>query len=188
MARAKEFDKEAAVDAAIGAFREHGFEGTSTGMLVDAMRIGRQSLYDTFGDKWQLYRAAVERYASGETEAHIAALRSEATALDGIRAMLARVVDTAGQSCLGIGSICEFGQSRPDLSALHQAADRRLKRAATERIAEAQAAGEIDRALSAVAVADFLFASVAAIRIAARGGADRAHLQSLSEMTLRAMT
>lgn len=31
-------------------------------MLVGAMKIGRQSLYDTFGDKWKLYQRAVDRY------------------------------------------------------------------------------------------------------------------------------
>lgn len=188
MARTKEFDKEAAVDAAIGVFREHGFEGTSTAKLVDAMKIGRQSLYDTFGDKWQLYRSAVEHYVAAETAAHLAALSSRADAMDGIRAMLDRVVETAEQSCLGIGSICEFGQSRPELSALRQVADRRLKEAAISRIAEAQAAGDIDSTLSAADVADFLFANVAAIRIAARGGADRPHLKLLSAMALRAFT
>ena len=62
MARIKEFDRDKALDAAVGVFREHGFEGTSTEMLVRAMKIGRQSLYDTFGDKWRLYRTAVRRY------------------------------------------------------------------------------------------------------------------------------
>lgn len=186
MARTREFDKEAAVDAAIGVFREHGFEGTSTAMLVDAMKIGRQSLYDTFGDKWQLYRSAVERYASAETAAHLAALKNRTNAMDGIRTMLDRVVETAELSCLGIGSVCEFGQSRPELSELHQVADRRLKEAAILCIAEAQAAGDIDRTLSPSDAANFLFANVAAIRIAARGGADRDHLKSLSAMALRA--
>lgn len=187
MARTREFDKEAAVDAAIGVFREHGFEGTSTAMLVAAMKIGRQSLYDTFGDKWQLYRSAVEHYAAAETAAHLAALRSRTDAIDGIRTMLDRVVETAEQSCLGIGSVCEFGQSRPELLALHQVADRRLKEAAISRITEAQAAGDIDRTLSPPEAADFLFANVAAIRIAARGGADQTHLKSLGTMALRAL-
>jgi TetR/AcrR family transcriptional repressor of nem operon len=64
MARPREFDTDAALDGAIGVFREHGFEGSSAQMLVDAMGIGRQSLYATFGDKWQLYRSAERRLAA----------------------------------------------------------------------------------------------------------------------------
>ena len=51
MARPREFDTDSALDGAIAVFREHGFEGTSAQMLVDAMGIGRQSLYTAFGDK-----------------------------------------------------------------------------------------------------------------------------------------
>jgi hypothetical protein len=94
-------------------FREHGFDGTSTDMLVRAMKIARQSLYDTFGDKWKLYGLAVERYSTEETNAHLAMLRGEPRAVDSIRAMMERVVEAAEQACLGIGSICEFGQSLP---------------------------------------------------------------------------
>lgn len=188
MARTKEFDRSLALKAAIGVFREHGFEGTSTDMLVRAMKIGRQSLYDTFGDKWNLYCLAVERYSVGETDAHIAMLRSETRALDGIRAMMERVVETAGQTCLGISSICEFGQSRPELTALHHSANKRLKEATRNCIGEAQAAGDLDASLSAGTVADFLFAGVTGMRVAARGGANREHLQSLCRLTLRAIT
>jgi TetR/AcrR family transcriptional repressor of nem operon len=47
------------------------------------------------------------------------ALRSGVRAIDGIDAMLRRVVETAYQPCLGVGSICEFGVSRPDLAEVH---------------------------------------------------------------------
>src|ERR1700736_7028989 len=92
MGRSREFDVDTALDGAIGVFREHGFEGSSAQMLVDAMGIGRQSLYATFGDKWQLYRSAVRRYGMGECAAHLDALRSGPRAIDGINAMLRRVV------------------------------------------------------------------------------------------------
>lgn len=95
MARIKEFDRDEALDAAIAVFREHGFEGTSTEMLLKAMKIGRQSLYDTFGDKWKLYCLAVERYSASETSAHIALLRGKPRALEGIRLVMERVVDNA---------------------------------------------------------------------------------------------
>jgi TetR/AcrR family transcriptional repressor of nem operon len=40
------------------------------------MGIGRQSLYDTFGDKEALYREALERYVSGGPQAVLVALES----------------------------------------------------------------------------------------------------------------
>ena len=48
-------------------------------MLVGALRIGRQSIYDTFGDKWQIYLASVRRYVGAETRAH-ADMEGRATA------------------------------------------------------------------------------------------------------------
>ncbi len=39
MARHKEFDRDTALHAAIGVFSEHGYEGTSTGELLTAMKI-----------------------------------------------------------------------------------------------------------------------------------------------------
>lgn len=187
MARNKEFDKDKAVGAATDVFREHGYEGTSTEMLVRAMKIGRQSLYDTFGDKWALYRSAVEGYASEETAAHIAMLRSKQRAVDGITAMIERVVERAHLACLGVNSICEFGQSRPDLNALHQAADIRLRKATVECITQAQAESDVEKSLPAEAVAGFLIASIAGIRIAARGGATRKDLESLGQLAIRAI-
>lgn len=187
MARTKEFDQDEALDAAIGAFREHGFEGTSTQMLVDAMGIGRQSIYDTFGDKWQLYCAAVRRYAASEVEAHLAALRAPPRAIDGLRAMIDRVVRDANEACLGIGSISEFGRSRDDLTSIHAASGRALQGAVSKRLREAQADGDVARDLDADDAAEFLLANVAGIRIAARGGARPRQLRALGAIALRAL-
>src|SRR5260370_10882735 len=107
MARPREFDTDSALDGAIAMFREHGFEGSSAQMLVDAMGIGRQSLYAAFGDKWQLYCSAVRRYVMGECAAHFEALRSGVRGIDGIDAMLRREGETADQPCLCAGSICD---------------------------------------------------------------------------------
>jgi AcrR family transcriptional regulator len=187
MARPREFDADTALDGAIGVFREHGFEGASAAMLVGAMGIGRQSLYDTFGDKWQLYRSAVRRYGIGECAAHIEALRSGIRAIDGIDALLRRVVETAHQACLGVGSICEFGVSRPDLAEVHTPLAKTLREAIAARVRDAQRDRDVAANLDPEAAADFLIANIAGIRVAGRGGADRAALTSLAEMALRAL-
>ncbi|QKR99304.1 TetR/AcrR family transcriptional regulator [Sphingomonas sp. CL5.1] len=187
MARPREFDTDEALDAAIGVFREHGFESSSAQMLVSAMGIGRQSLYDSFGDKWQLYRLAVRRYSLAEQTAHLDALRSGPRAINGITAMVKRVVDDAGQPCLGVSSVCEFGGSRPDLTEVRASVGASLRAAIAERIRDAQEEGDVATDLDPERIADFLIASFAGIRIAARGGADRTTLSDLGGMALRAL-
>lgn len=187
MARPKTFDRNDALDAAIGVFREHGFEGTSAGMLVSAMKIGRQSLYDTFGDKWRLYCEAVGRYAQGESLAHLEALKQGPKAIDGLAAMIERVVKEAHKPCLGVGSICEFGRNREELNALHSRAELGLIGALAQQIGRAQAQGDVSSGLEPEQAAGFLLANVAGIRIAARGGADMAHLRGLGDLALRAL-
>ena len=187
MGRSKAFDEEQALDAAVGVFREHGFEGTAAETLVQAMGIGRQSLYDTFGDKWQLYRSSLRRYVGAEALAHGAALRSQPRAIDGIRAMLNRVIADAQEACLGINSICEFGRTQPELTEIHAAAARVIRAAILKRVREAQTASDVSSDLDPEEVTGFLFASIAAIRIAARGGADVKRLRALGELTMRAL-
>ncbi|MDR7009290.1 TetR/AcrR family transcriptional regulator [Paraburkholderia strydomiana] len=187
MARTKAFIEDDALDAAIEVYREHGFEGTSTEMLVSRLKVGRQSLYDTFGDKWKLYLSAVSRYVDIETGKHLTALRTGSTALDGIRAMVDRVVDEASTACLGTNAVCEFGNREPDLVMLRQKASRLISSAIANRIRQAQAEQQVSPEIDANDAASFLIANFAGIRIAARAGASRRSLQKLGKMALRVL-
>src|SRR6266404_7141248 len=62
MARQKEFDPEEVLHRAMEVFSACGYEGTSIRDLVKHMRINRQSIYDTFGDKHSLFLQALDRY------------------------------------------------------------------------------------------------------------------------------
>ena len=65
MARTKCFNRDEALEKAIGAFWAKGYEATSVQDLVDCMGINRGSLYDTFGDKHKLFLEALDRYGKG---------------------------------------------------------------------------------------------------------------------------
>jgi AcrR family transcriptional regulator len=62
LGRPREFDRDAALDAAMRLFWRKGFASTSMNDLCDAMGIGSPSLYAAFGCKETLYREAVARY------------------------------------------------------------------------------------------------------------------------------
>ena len=56
-------DKISVLDAAVWVFWEKGYEGASLTDLTQAMKISRPSLYSGFGDKADLFDAALVRYA-----------------------------------------------------------------------------------------------------------------------------
>lgn len=60
--RPREFDREAALQAAMIVFWRKGFASTSMNDLCDAMGIRSPSLYAAFGSKEALYLQAVEHY------------------------------------------------------------------------------------------------------------------------------
>lgn len=187
MARPKEFEIDAAIDAAVEVFRNHGFEGTSAKMLVDAMGIGRQSLYDTFEDKWGIYCAALRRYCTSESKAHRAQLRRGDKAIDGLKALFDRVVGHATSGCLGMGSVVEFGCERPEVVAIRDKAGDDLREAFRTTIARAQEDGDIAGELDPDEIAMFIIAAIWGIRLAARSGASDKHVAAVAELTLRAL-
>jgi AcrR family transcriptional regulator len=63
--RPRGFHREAALEAAMRVFWQHGYEGASLTALTAAMGINRPSLYAAFGDKAALFREAVALYGAG---------------------------------------------------------------------------------------------------------------------------
>ena len=63
MARPREFDSDQTLLRAMRLFWERGYEATSIQDLVDTLGVNRASLYGTFGDKEQIFSAALDRYA-----------------------------------------------------------------------------------------------------------------------------
>ena len=88
MARPKEFDQERALHRAISIFSQKGFAATSTDELMRAMEVGRQSMYDTFGDKRALFLKALEVYVSENVRAINVELRAPGSPLAAIRRAL----------------------------------------------------------------------------------------------------
>lgn len=189
MARTREFDRDAALARAIETFARHGYDGTSTEHLLRAMNIGRQSLYDTFGDKWKLYLESLQRYCSDSIGAQLVVLESAPTAADGVEALLLQAVAKAAEdpepACLGVASICEFGQRDPEVATLAHTMGRLLTSALERRMGEAVAAGEFAADLDIPAAAQFVLATLTGIKVAARGGAPVEVLRGIARVALR---
>jgi TetR/AcrR family transcriptional regulator, transcriptional repressor for nem operon len=191
MARPKEFERETALQEAIGVFSDHGYEGTSTDALLQIMGIGRQSLYDTFGDKWRLYLEALQRYTANSISDQLRVLNSEPSAMKGLEAHLKHAIGLAiadpSPACLGISAICEFGRSNPEVKMLTDTAGRTILPALERRISEAKRDGDVPKDVNVTEAASFIHATLAGIKIAARAGASAETLRGIARMALRSL-
>jgi TetR/AcrR family transcriptional regulator, transcriptional repressor for nem operon len=182
MARPREFDRDAAVQRAMFVFWRKGYAATSTDDLLRAMNIGRQSMYDTFGDKHRLYLEALERYQRERVADNIKRLRSAASPLAGIEALVIGIIasdkPTRERGCMGVGSISEFGNTDADLAALRAKSGGAQHKALIEQLRHAQAANEIGANVDIERAARFVETTMFGLQVAAKAGAS---LQALRD-------
>lgn len=191
MARRKEFDEKAALRGAIVAFARKGFTATSTEDLMTTMKIGRQSMYDTFGDKRALFLKALALYTQENMAAIAVELRKPSSALANVRNALmlftqrADIAPTDG--CMGINALCEFGlQDQEVLEAMQgQGNAKKQRRLLLSNLRRASAEGELPKDADIVGLADFFDTTLAGLRIAARGGKTRAELKRIVQIAYR---
>jgi hypothetical protein len=102
-------------------------------VLLTAMWIARQSLYNAFQDKRALYLETLERYQRTTTAGHLQRLNGAASPIAGVEALLLGLIsnndDIRALGCMGVGAVCEFGSTDPDIAALRAKVSPALRRA-----------------------------------------------------------
>lgn len=103
-------------------FRARGYEAAGMAELLATMGIGRKSLYDTFGNKRELFLKAVRRYAAAEADGLEAALAKPGSPMANVTAAVAGVAKVhgcAGAVGCGVGnSIADFTDADPEAAAV----------------------------------------------------------------------
>ncbi len=89
MGRPKTYQRDAMVAEAMQLFWLHGFEATTTQMLVERLGINRFSLYAEFGSKQGLYEASLDRYDQDVVAHHFGPLERPGAGLCEIEGLLA---------------------------------------------------------------------------------------------------
>ncbi|MGS2619215.1 TetR/AcrR family transcriptional regulator [Micromonospora sp. LZ34] len=197
MARPRTFDEERALDAAMRTFWEKGYEATSTEDLCDATGLGRSSIYNTFKSKHDLFERALARYIDLMTSAQLAVLENvEQTGAERIREVLGMAIEgetdnrVGGRSvgCLGVNTTVELAGHDSKAAGM-------LERDTSRRLAALRAAldtgkrdGSITSTRDSGALARFINAAIVGMRVSSQGGADRAALESIAEITMDALT
>jgi TetR/AcrR family transcriptional regulator, transcriptional repressor for nem operon len=188
MSRERSFSEPDVLDRLTDTFCTHGYAGTSLALLQEATGLGKQSLYNTFGDKQAMYlqaiNCAVLRFGPGALAMQAAANGRAAMVLyfDTIVEKCASS-DPAQRHCIVTNGLLEG----VDEAALNWALTSRwlftheLLRAAVER---GQRDGSIANPAPSAELAELLMALTSGLRVAARAGRTPAQMQGIAALTL----
>jgi TetR/AcrR family transcriptional repressor of nem operon len=192
MARPREFDRGEALKRALAVFWEKGYEAASTDDLVRAMGIGRQSLYDTFGDKHQLYLETLRLYDANSGAAFFKRIYETPSPFVAICDYLLSIADGTSadraRGCFFVNATSELAPSDPDVAEVIRAGSA-LCEAAFERILrEAKQSGEVDRSVDERVGARFLLATIRGLRVSAQAGVGPDDLRAIATLALSSLT
>jgi len=121
MARNVEFDEERAIQKAMEVFWKKGYNGASMRDLTEAMQINSSSLYNTIGDKHQLFVRCITNYVHGrmeEASAHSSKIKSPLKAIIGMINDCVNTILYSDNHCLAIKTTFELAGTDPDIMAL----------------------------------------------------------------------
>ena len=184
MARPKEFDQEKALHRAISVFSQKGFAATSTDDLMNAMDVGRQSMYDTFGDKRALFLKALEVYVLESVRAINVELQTPGSPLAAVRRALIHFAErkdlSSTDGCMGINAVCEFGMRDEEVTQITRSAAKVQRHTLMDTLRRAQLEGELEADTDIESLADFFDSTLAGMRIAAKAGKTRPALKRIA--------
>jgi len=188
MARPKEFDRDKAVESALATFRKNGFGATTTEDLRLAMGIGRQSFYDTFKGKREIYLEALRKYNSDRVLGFFEIFRKSGSPLKALEGMLTSISIESPKdrtlACLGVSSICEFGASDAEVSSINDATASSIKSVLGKLILEAKNKKEIRSSLDPKETALYLLSVFSGMRVSARAGASPEELNAIAAIAI----
>ena len=188
--RPRSFDVNKALDRALRVFWEKGYEGASLTDLTRAMGINRPSMYAAFGDKEQLFRKVLDRYAEGPGSFMAEAL-NEPSARKAIEKLLLGAVEGLSnpknpKGCLLVQGALACGDDAK--SVREELIERRAAGEAeiANRLQRAKAEGELPQDVNPADLARFYVTVMRGLGIQAATGATRSAMTRVIELAMRA--
>ncbi|MBO1336112.1 TetR/AcrR family transcriptional regulator [Streptomyces sp. VRA16 Mangrove soil] len=185
--RPRSFDRDTALEKAMRAFWEDGYEATSVSDLTREMGIGAPSLYAAFGDKRSLFEEVVRVYGVTHGAGPGRALAEEPTARGAVERLLREAADTFTDPAHPRGCLVIHAATNCTTPEVEQALrdQRNTALAAIEdKMRQGVATGELPERTDPRALARLVGAVFQGMSQQARDGASRADLEAVVELAL----
>lgn len=181
MARPREFDEGAVLDAAVLCFWRRGYEATSVKDLVERTGITAASLYNAFGDKRAIYAKALDHYVEGSIAARIRRCETMAPR-DAIGAFFEEILkrslgDRQRKGCMLVNAALDVAPHDPGFRKIVAEVLGVIEAFFLACVKAGQADGTITRSLPAETLSHHLLGVLMGIRVLARVRPERALLE-----------
>ena len=190
MARPRTFNEQEAIDRAVDVFWQKGFADTSIGDLEEALGMGRQSIYNTFGDKRALFLRALQQYYEKGGEIIASVFDGQARGLESIYSYFDLVAAHQTNSedrrgCFLVKCLVDLGMSDSEVSSRCKSNEARLQDLFKKALHEAIEDKTVSPSMDIESTAFVLSTQVYGMSVMARSGASSDAIRESSRVLLK---
>lgn len=189
MGRAKQFDEDTALQAAMHLFWEKGYGATSMQDLEQATGLKRTSIYNTFGNKRSIFQKTLALYSSQVEELLTTIMTEAASCREAVANWFTAVIDmhfsqqTPG-GCLMILSVLESSQHDQATKEMAAALFHKERDLVTSRLVQGVAEGELPTDFDCAVMASAIAAASSGIMVLAMANYSREALEAIGRANL----
>ncbi len=192
MARTKIFDEEEVLNKAVHLFWEKGFNGTSAQELVDRLGISRSSLYDTYGDKFQLFKSSLLQYRKQFAGAMIEMIDKSTDSEKTLKDIFHYVVteslqEKCSKGCFMVNSSIELAPHNSEIAEIVNSNMQDIEDALVRLIKKGQESGQFTKRNTPRSFARFVFNAISGLRVASKSGTEKKVFDDIVKVTLSAL-
>ena len=185
MARAANYDRDRALDAALTLFWRKGYHATSLKDLETALHMKPGSIYAAFGSKENLYLLAIERYFEASRAGFRAQMAKAATPLSGLAGQFQNYADLAQEdparrACMLMKTVVDTTSTDPKIAAASKQYLDQMCAEFAESFEAARIAGELPPDADPKRLALRYQANISALRIEMLRGTSRDDILKLA--------
>ena len=193
MPRVKSFDEKEVLAKAMCLFWKQGYSATSVQDLVSQLGINRASLYDTFGDKEQLFKKSFELYRTTTKKGLIEFFQSHPNVKEGFaelfnKAIQEAILDEDKKGCFVVNATTELIPNDESLQKVLVENKRDFENLFYEYLKEGKERGQLKNSENLRTIATLLYTLYNGIRVVSKVDPTNKELSNSINVALSLLT
>lgn len=192
MPKTKQFNKEKVLEASSVIFHQKGYNGTSIDEILKATGLSRSSLYDSFGDKHNLYLQSLEYYKSTTNNGLKEVGKKKLNGLEKIEYVFDEVINHLiknphDNGCLMVNAAAEMSKQCDKTSQVVCNNKEEVEGLFNMWVEEAQSEKIVTLSKPSKSYGQFLFNTLCGLKVMSQSGATKSELNNIVKISIDAL-